>query len=174
MKNNTGEESHIRPATVADAQALHALLTSVTRWLKDHNIPLWSENMFTPENIVRDLLAYSYFVAEDNGEIVGTFRFQLEDPEVWPEVTGHNSAFIHRVVVARSHTGRGVAQQMIRHAQLLTLKAGRRYLRLDCASERPKLRAVYERAGFTWRDDTICGPFAISRYEWQAHSRPKA
>ncbi len=157
----------VRKATSIDAPAISTILTEATSWLKERNQPLWSVEMFTIPKVMKDLTEYYYYVAEDDGVVVGSFRFQLEDPEIWPEISRDDSAFLHRLVVRRSQAGRGVARQMILYAQQLTQNANRRFLRLDCAADRPKLRSIYENSGFVWLDDGMFGPYLISRYEWR-------
>jgi hypothetical protein len=42
---------------------------------------------------------------------------------------------------------------------------GRPLLRLDCEAARPRLRAIYERFGFSHHSDFSAGPYRVARYE---------
>jgi GNAT superfamily N-acetyltransferase len=157
----------IRQATIADTWAISTVLIEAAQWLREQNIPVWSPAMFSIAKVKNDISEHRYYVAEDGGSVVGTFRFQLTDREVWPEVPDLDSAFIHRLAVLRSHAGCGVAQQMILYAKQLTQQAERQFLRLDCAADQPKLRKIYEDADFVWCDDIHVGPHLVARYEWE-------
>ncbi len=45
------------------------------------------------------------------------------------------------------------------------VRRGRRYLRLDTVSDRPKLRGVYESRGFRLHSERHVGPYHVARYE---------
>lgn len=169
MHTRSHKEVSIRRATIYDTWAVSIVLTEAAQWLQEQHIPVWSTAMFTISKVKREMAEYEYYVAEDNGVVVGTFRFQLVDRETWPEIPDLDSAYIHRIAVLRSHAGCGVAQQILDYAKELTRKAERQFLRLDCASDQPKLRAVYERAGFIWCDDVQIGSQNIARFEWENH-----
>jgi len=169
LNTRTYKEVSIRPATIYDTWAVCIVLTEAAQWLREQNIPVWSTSMFTISKVKQETAQHEYYVAEDDGAVVGTFRFQLLDRETWPEVPDLDSAFIHRVAVLRSHAGAGVAQQMFEYAKELTRRAERQFLRLDCAADQPKLRTVYEKAGFVWCDDVQIGEHLVARYEWENH-----
>ncbi len=156
----------IRRATRDDAPAMSAIFIENVRWLKACNMQLWSEEMFTIPKVEQDIDLYEYYVADRDGGVIATFRLQFADPDNWPDVSPNESIFLHRLAVRRAFAGDGIAQEMLLHAKQRTQGSHRRFLRLDCAAERPKLRAIYENAGFVWRDDRTVGPHLLSRYEW--------
>lgn len=156
----------IRRATQGDAPAISAIFTEAVQWLRARKMPLWSEQMFTIPKVQQDIAEYECYVADRKGEVIGTFRLQFVDPEIWPDVSPNESVFLHRLTIRRAYGGTGIAQEILHYGKRRTKDAGRRVLRLDCAADRPKLRAIYERAGFVWRDDRTVGPHLLSRYEW--------
>ncbi|HEY9735297.1 MAG TPA: GNAT family N-acetyltransferase, partial [Trichocoleus sp.] len=44
---------------------------------------------------------------------------------------------------------------------------GKRYLRLDCAADRSRLRQLYEKFGFRHHSDRQVGPYYVARYEYE-------
>ena len=66
----------------------------------------------------------------------------------WPEVPTGTSGFVHKLCVRRKFAGQGVAEGMLRYAAELCRAQGISMLRLDTDLSRPKLCALYERAGF--------------------------
>jgi GNAT superfamily N-acetyltransferase len=93
------------------------------------------------------------------------FRFQLDDVTYWPEIESGSSAFVHRLAVHPRVQGFDLAHTLLAHAVHLARVEGRRYLRLDCASGRPKLRGVYERFGFRLHSQKQFRTAFVDRFE---------
>ena len=55
-----------------------------------------------------------FLLAENDGETAGTIKFQLEDPEIWPDVPAGESAFIHRLAVRRRFAGQSVSTALLK------------------------------------------------------------
>lgn len=155
----------IRPTTAKDAELVASILLEAARWLEANGQPLWRPEELAVERILPEVSGGLYHLAEADGEPAGVLRFTESDPFFWPELPEGGSAFIHRVAVRRVFGGAGVAEAMIRFAREKTRALGRSHLRLDCASDRPRLRAFYERQGFRHHSDFQAGPWHVSRYE---------
>jgi GNAT superfamily N-acetyltransferase len=129
-------------------------------------MPLWRDDELLPERVGSEMHSGLYFLAECDGEAAGTVRFQLEDPAFWSDVSPHDSAFIHRLAVRRRFEGCEVSSALLRWAVGYTRSLGKQYLRLDCEASRLRLRALYERFGFTHHSDRQVGPYFVSRYDY--------
>jgi hypothetical protein len=127
---------------------------------------MWRDDELLPSRIIADVDAGLFFVAECEGVAAGVVKFQTEDSLFWPDVPQEQSAFVHRLAVRRRFAGGIVSSAMLHWAVLRTRSVGRRFLRLDCEASRSKLRAVYERFGFTHHSDRQVGPYFVSRYEY--------
>ena len=165
-------EVHIRQAAVADAPTVLSVLEEAARWLRDRGIPLWFDSELRPEDIMRHTANGQYFLAEVADTAAGTFRFDLTDPEFWPEVPEGESAFIHRLAVRRRFAGGRVSAPMLGWAARHARELGRDYLRLDCEADRPRLRAFYENLGFQYHSDCQVGPFHLARYQLDLREIP--
>ena len=75
--------------------------------------------------------------------------------------------FVHRLAVRRSHAGQGVSTALLQWAVDRARALGKRYLRLDCDADRPRLRTLYERFGFRLHSYRQVGAYFVSRYELQ-------
>ncbi len=106
-----------------------------------------------------------FFLALVDGQPQGTIRFHLSDVPVWPEITGGDSAFVHRLAIRRAFAGRGLSSLMLGWAAERATSLGRRWLRLDCEVGRPKLRAFYESLGFRYHSDAEVETYRLSRFE---------
>ena len=142
------------------------ILEEAVRWLSEHGTPMWKLGEVSQATIDADIKAGLFVVAESSEELLGTMKFQLEDPLFWPDIPAGESAFVHRLAVRRRWAGGKVSSQLMQWAAREALLLGRPFLRLDCDAARPRLRAVYERCGFTHHSDRQVGPYYVARYEF--------
>jgi GNAT superfamily N-acetyltransferase len=156
----------VRQATPDDADSVSGVLREAANWLESKGWPLWQLNELSPSGIASDVNAGQYYIAECDGKSAGVVRFQLEDPLFWPDVAEGQSAFIHRLAIQRQFAGQGVSGALLKWAVGKTKSLERDFLRLDCAADRSRLRAVYERFGFRHHSDRQVGPYLVARYEY--------
>jgi len=154
----------MRRASVADTAVVSSILTESVVWLLNRGMPLLTEAEVAPDAIHEDVAAGMFWIAERNGEAAGTLRFQLTDPEVWPEIDDHSSAYVHRVAVRRAFAGTGLSWEMLSWAAEEARRLGRGSLRLDCNAARPRLRRIYEEFGFQYHSDRPMGTYCLARY----------
>ena len=156
----------IRQATVGDTRALVETLTEAADWVTQlDGTTMWVEGELEEHRVRDEAAAGMFIVAEHDGLIVGAIRFQLEDQLFWPDIDGRDSAFVHRLAVRRAHAGRGISTALLQWAVERARASGKRYLRLDCDADRPRLRALYERFGFRLHSYRQVGAYYVSRYE---------
>ena len=151
---------------MGDVADVSDVLLEAATWLDSRGIPLWSPAQCSPEYISADVTSGSFVIAHCDGIAAGVMRFTWEDPHFWPDVPQGQSAFIHRLAVRRSYAGGELSQALLQWAVEETRRRGRLFLRLDCAADRPNLRAVYERFGFQYHSDRQVGPYLVARYEF--------
>jgi Acetyltransferase (GNAT) family len=156
----------IRQAMPQDVDVVADILSEAARWLEERGIAMWRDDELLPSQIADDVHSGLFFLAECNGEPVGTIRFQLEDKLFWPDIRQDDSAFIHRLAVRRLFSGGDGSSALLLWAIAHTHAVGRRYLRLDCEASRPRLRAIYERLGFRFHSNRQVGSYVVARYEY--------
>ena len=76
----------IRQAVPGDLEIVPGILLEAAQWLNDTGKPMWRDDELKPERIAADVVAGVFFLAECDGEAAGTVKFQLEDPQFWPDV----------------------------------------------------------------------------------------
>lgn len=155
----------IRQAVPADAAAVEAMLLEAARWVDALGAVMWEEGELTPDRIAAEIAAGQFFLAELDGAPAGAIRFQLRDPLFWPDVPQEDSAFVHRLVVRRAFKQRGVSTALLDWSADQARALGRRFLRLDCDANRPKLRRLYEAFGFRLHSYRQVGAYYVARYE---------
>ncbi|RVU85588.1 hypothetical protein EOL70_06455 [Leucothrix sargassi] len=125
--------------------------------------PLWVK-----EQVSIDALQQSYQLEElyfllDEGS-VGLVFLQESDPEFWPEITEHDSLYVHKLVIDPLRTGEQLGQQALDVIVLEAQKRGFNWVRLDC-DDRPELHLFYQSNGFKMIDIKQVGEFTVARYQ---------
>jgi GNAT superfamily N-acetyltransferase len=160
----------IRQADAQDIETIADILREAARWLEDSGIAMWRHDELSPARIAGEIKSGLFFLAECEGESAGTIRYQLKDQLFWPDIPQQDSAFIHRLAVRRKFAGGEVSSALLLWAAARTLDLGRRYLRLDCETSRPHLRAIYERMGFQFHSNRQVGPYYVARFVYDVNS----
>ncbi len=154
----------IRPVTINEMGSAIQILLDATTWLEGTGEMRWNKNQFTRENLTPLVQTGELHLVFRGNIAVGTMYLQLEDQIFWSDVPAAESLFIHKLAVAQEARGTGVALAMIEFAKLEVLRRKRKYLRLDCRDQ-PKIRAIYENAGFKLRDIGEFVGSVFCRYE---------
>jgi GNAT superfamily N-acetyltransferase len=150
-----------------DAAIVQEMLEEAAQWVDALGVVMWEEGELAPDRVDSEIAAGQFFIAEVDGDAAGALRFQLEDRLFWPDLVQDDSAFIHRLVVRRRHKGLGVSTALMQWAASRARKLGKRYLRLDCDANRPKLRTLYEGFGFRFHSFRQVGAYYVVRYVYQ-------
>ena len=168
MDYDAAAVASIRQSTAEDTRALVETLTEAADWVQQlDGTTMWVEGELEEHRVRSEAEAGMFVVAEIDGQVVGAIRFQLEDQLFWPDLDGRDSAFVHRLAVRRANAGQGISTALLQWTVDRARSLGRRYLRLDCDADRPRLRALYERFGFRLHSYRQVGAYYVSRYELQ-------
>jgi len=132
--------------TAGDVDAALSIMREAALWQLAQGTPLWQLENLTREKITNP--AEEFVVAWADGESAACCLLSFEDKLFWPEVPAGTSGFVHKLAVRRAFAGTGVTTQLMAHAEELCRARGVSVLRLDTDLSRPKLCALYERAGF--------------------------
>lgn len=151
--------------TRGDVGAASAVLTATAARLADRGEPLWPLPSLTLERLTRHYPAGTWRVAWRGDAPVGTYALLTADPLFWPEAAPDEAWYLHKLGVHPDAQGQGLAPVLLREAAQECGEAGVPLLRLDTAATRPKLRALYEAAGFRAVDEREVRGFAVVRYE---------
>ncbi|WP_102125115.1 GNAT family N-acetyltransferase [Deinococcus planocerae] len=151
--------------TRGDVEAASGVLTATAAHLAALGRSLWPVSSLTPQRLERQYPAPTWRVAWLGTRPVGTFSLLPEDPLFWPEAAPGEALYLHKLGVHPDAQGQGLASLLLEEAVRETREAGVPLLRLDTAATRPKLRALYEAAGFGAVDERHVRGFHVVRYE---------
>ena len=147
-------------------RAVAEILVEAAGWVKRlDGTTMWVEGELAVERVREEVDAGLFFLAESDSHLAGALRFQLKDELFWPDIDPHDSAFVHRLAVSRAYAGRGVSRLLLQWAAEHARALDKKYLRLDCDEDRPRLRALYERFGFRLHSFRHVGAYYVARYE---------
>lgn len=155
----------VRPIAEGELPTFSAILQGVARELFERGMGLWTPEKLAPEYLLKYYRVDEMRLGEWQGQPVATMILQEEDALFWPELTGRDTLFVHKVAVDRAFAGRGFAVALLNAARDEALARGKAFLRLDTAAARPKLRALYEGYGFQFVDERDMGKYTVARYE---------
>lgn len=147
-------------ATLADANTIVDIHEEAARWLVSRGIQQWLPGDFSLAPLLAHIERGEVYLAQCEGEPLGTCMLQWSDPATWGELPD-DAGYVHGLAIRRSVAGQGVGREMLRFAEIAAKTANKTYLRVDCMAKNAALRAYYEAAGFTERRD-------ISHDEWSA------
>jgi GNAT superfamily N-acetyltransferase len=156
----------IRVAQPIDLEIVAAVLSAAAAKLVDKGQALWTNIEVSESTVAPHIQSGLYHLGIDRGEVVGVFRLQLEDLAFWPEIQYGTSAFLHKLAILPQMQGRGLAHELLSHAVRITREKGLKFLRLDCAGGRPRLRSVYESFGFRHHSDIRIDASTFHRFEY--------
>jgi GNAT superfamily N-acetyltransferase len=156
----------VRIAMPGETGLVAGILAEAATWADVKGAKLWQLDEVDPRRLAGDVDDGLFHIAWCGDEAAGTVKFQLDDPEFWPDDPGDHAAYIHRLAVRRRYAGGEVSTALMAWAVTRAASLGRHVLRLDCDAERLSLRAVYERFGFRYHSDRQVGPYFVARYEY--------
>ena len=155
----------IRQAQPHEAGLVADVLGAAAAKIRDRGEIIWDPPEVSEAAVEADVRAGMYYIASDADGTVGVYRLQLEDPCFWPEIPQGSSAFVHKLAVYPHKQGGEIAQLLLAHAREMARRMGRQYLRLDCVSGKPGLRAVYEGFGFRHHSEKTLDGLVFDRFE---------
>ncbi|MEA4831152.1 MAG: GNAT family N-acetyltransferase [Oscillospiraceae bacterium] len=141
-------------------------------WLDGIGKPLWSKEQISWARLSRDFTPSDFYIAFMDGASVGCMALIDYDQNFWPDVKKGQSLFIHKLAVKRVAAGQGVSSALIDFAKNECIKRRIPALRLDTHALIPKLRAVYERNGFTLVEERVLfGKYHTAFYIWEIENK---
>jgi GNAT superfamily N-acetyltransferase len=160
----------VRRAGPDDLGAAIDILEEASSWVASLGMDGWVPGSFrSPKGrgyrIVREnLAAGELYLAHRDGGPVATVTLQSTDPLYWPDAP-QDALYVHRLAVRRDAAGSGVGRALLRWSEEQAIARGRVFLRLDCPSGNPDIRAFYRSAGFEHRGDLAVDAFPLSLLE---------
>ena len=137
----------------ADLDAMIALRTEAEGWLRAAGVRQWTDDY---SDYARGVLssaveAGAAWVIEDDGQVVATVSLNGADFDFWdPEDDPDSALYLGKMIVARTHAGRGVGDAIMNWASERAADMGKVWIRLDCRRDNERLHAYYLARGWQY------------------------
>ena len=155
-------------ATVADAEAVHALLADAGAHLATQGFRNWIPP-YPLDRVRHDIATREVWLARRAGVAVATFMLGAHphrpyDPSPWTR-DDVPALYLNRIAVAPAEQGRGVATWCLRAILARGVECGAHAVRCDVLAANLRLRALYERHGFVARGERAHSGWTFTCYE---------
>ena len=141
----------ITMARIEDIMEIVTLWHKVESWAERGGGRIWHDDEIS-ERIVRFYVERGqlFKLSEDStGGVIGTITLtEFDSNNYWERYGDVKALYIQRVAVDRVYAGHGFGKELLNFAEQNARSRNRRFLRLDCDSERHKLCTIYEKFGF--------------------------
>ncbi|MGM7721619.1 GNAT family N-acetyltransferase [Metabacillus sp. Hm71] len=154
----------IRGISMSELEEFSSILIEAAEWLINNHKEMWTPNQLTIENLLKNNVIEEMFMGFINNQSATAMILQEKDPIFWTDSTP--SLYLHKFAIRRKYAQKGLSEQMINWAKLRAKQHNKKYLRLDCDADRPKLCNFYEKQGFIKvRDEVMFGKYPTYFYE---------
>lgn len=140
-----------RPATPADAPAIHALLAAAGQALAAQGFHNWA-TPYPLERIDTDIRTRTVMLVREGDRPVaawtlGSTPFHAYDPAPWPD-PALPAVYLNRLAVDPALQGHGVGAWCLAEIDRWAAEAGGRAIRCDVLAANHRLTAFYQRHGY--------------------------
>ena len=144
----------LRRAGVRDLDVIVGLIDAAADWLRTKNTDQWAQPWPSVEDrshrILTALRAGKTWIAWDGSVPAATITADPQDNPIWPAETRQERAvYVFRLVVSRTHTGKGLGAALLDWAGFRALRRhAARWVRVDVWTTNVALHAYYQQQGF--------------------------
>lgn len=148
-----GEVYEITQAKNEDLNKVLELLVNAASWLKTKRTKQWSYYLTdldaNIEEVLRSIENGATYLVEKEGQPVSTLALENNpsewDVDLWGEVAQDDVMYLHRLVVHRSHAGKGLGAVLLDWVEKGAQEAGKKIIRFDCIASNEGLNHYYQK-----------------------------
>jgi len=142
----------IRKANKTDLDNIMLMYKSCVKGMLANDIDQWDATYPNSGVIMRDLIAQSYFVALENGIIIGGINIDQNQDKTYLEIdwedTSDSFLVVHRLGVKEEFWSKKIGKELMLFTENLLKERGLKSIRLDTYSGNPKAMEFYRRLGY--------------------------
>jgi N-acetylglutamate synthase-like GNAT family acetyltransferase len=140
-----------RKARREEIETVLLLLKEAALWLQKKGIDYWQDWISPPPHLIdwikQGFEKNDFYMVEKNGDTIGCFRLQWQDPVFWGKQEV-DAGYIHSFTISRCLAGQGIGRCVLGLIESYCRQNDKLLLRLDCGSDIKGLRNYYEHYGF--------------------------
>lgn len=146
----------IRLATLSDLEAILNITTQASARLAKQGIPQWQGGYPSRAHFKSDLVKKQLYVAVDEqGIVTGFASISLDEDPNYDVIEGstfwsipHPSVVIHRLAINENSLGKGIAQALYQHAELIAIQHQRHSLKVDTHEKNTAMNHLILKMGY--------------------------
>ena len=142
----------IRKAEISDLENIMLMYKSCVAGMLKNSIDQWDATYPNAGVIMEDLIAQTYFVAEENSIIIGGINIDQNQDKTYLEIDwedkSDSSLVVHRLGVKEEFWKKGIGKKLMIFAENLVVEKGLNSIRLDTYSGYPKAMEFYINLGY--------------------------
>ena len=125
---------------------------SCVKGMLTNDIDQWDETYPNDGVIMEDLIAQSYFVAEENSIIIGGINIDKNQDKTYLDInwsdTSNQFLVVHRLGVKEEFWNKKIGKDLMLFTEKLVLEKRLNSIRLDTYSGNPKAMEFYKKLGY--------------------------
>ena len=142
----------IRKAQTSDLDNIMKMYKSCVAGMLKNGIDQWDDTYPDTETIAQDLESQTYYVAEENGKIIGGINIDKNQDPTYLDINWQDASnqflVVHRLGVKEESWGDGIGKSLMIFTEELVKKKDLKSIRLDTYSGNPKAMEFYIRLGY--------------------------
>ncbi len=151
----------IRNAVAADLPQIMEIVEAAKSDMHSYDNYQWDESYPKEEDFMRDLTEGSLYVCDMDGSIAGVVCINKDEPEEYKRGNWSMSGealVIHRLAVDTKFLGKGIAYQLMNHADVIGRQNHIAYIRTDTNSLNIKAQSLLKKCGYVFAGEiTLSG-----------------
>jgi ribosomal protein S18 acetylase RimI-like enzyme len=159
-------EAIISQASYDDVEEILDLWLEAAKWIQSKGINQWPDS-FSIQSVEKRLNISEIYIVKQKDTIIASLAIQWSDKLIWKELDNDQSGYIHRLIVRRAYSGRGIGNQLLEWAGEYIKANGKSFIRLDCMADNEGLNQYYSKIGFNYKGRVEGKGWAASLFERQ-------
>ena len=143
----------IRKAEISDLENIMLMYKSCVKGMLTNGIDQWDLTYPNADVIMGDLIAQTYFVALENGVIIGGINIDQNQDKTYLAIDWEDESnsflVVHRLGVKEEYWNKKIGKDLMLFTEDLVLEKGLKSIRLDTYSGNPKAMEFYKRLGYS-------------------------
>lgn len=141
----------IRLATLNDIPAIMQLVTDVVPVMQASGNFQWDSTYPNAKVFENDITLSQLWVADVDGQIGGVTAITTDQDPEYAEVgwnISETAIVTHRLAVSLNHRGQGIAEALLKQAEIVAQTKGIKILRIDTNSNNKATRMLFPKLGY--------------------------
>lgn len=161
---------NFRKATKNDHNRIWEILQSAILRRKADGSDQWQDGYPNPTVVENDLEKGCGYVLTDDDTIVGYCTLLINDEPAYADIKGKwitNGDFVvfHRVAISENHTGKGLAQKMLRYIEQFAMENNITSVKADTNFDNIAMLKTFEKMGYRYCGEVYFRGSARKAYE---------